>query len=312
MEGGGSIRNSARCVIAPSFSALRGRHRRDGSAAASGGRRERKDLRALEARGSSRRPTRRGEVNHQGGWPGRLRVGISEDDLAHLTPDARVCEIVPRMEGTVRTLRVGGRSERCFLLLAPADHLGEAADDSPRLPQRRSPAGRRAPPRAAAVDGPLDSSLPARRLAPARSPLDGSLPLDGPLPARRPALNSTLAAGSNFYGRGSRETAPRIARAPIDRPISASSAAAWTAVPTMSAPLGGAGRRVRRGPAGVPSGCAGWRSRSGLAAGFGVPMDLRPGLGAAVGLALALGFVVRLGLGAGLRRGVGRWRGGRL
>jgi hypothetical protein len=71
-----------------------------------------------------------------------------------------------------------------------------------------------------------------------------------------------------------------MARAPTDSPISASSAAAWTAVPRTSDRLEGAALRVR-GAGGAPAGCAGWRRRGGL------------GL-AAVGLA-ALGLTV-LGL----------------
>jgi hypothetical protein len=50
--------------------------------------------------------------------------------------------------------------------------------------------------------------------------------------------------------------APRKALALTDRPISAISAAAWTAVPRMSAPELGAGRRARRA-LGVPAGWAG-------------------------------------------------------
>jgi hypothetical protein len=55
---------------------------------------------------------------------------------------------------------------------------------------------------------------------------------------------------------GSRETAFRSARALTVSPISASSAAAWTAVLTMSAPVAGAGLR-ERGFGGVPAGWGG-------------------------------------------------------
>jgi len=51
-----------------------------------------------------------------------------------------------------------------------------------------------------------------------------------------------LAQAVRAYGRGSRLTALRSARALIDSPISASSAAACAAVPTMSRPLGWGGR----------------------------------------------------------------------
>jgi hypothetical protein len=68
------------------------------------------------------------------------------------------------------------------------------------------------------------------------------------------------------YGRGSRDTALRIARALTERPISASSAAAWTAVPSTSAPVEGTGLRVR-GVVGVPAGWAGWRSGVGFGRG---------------------------------------------
>jgi hypothetical protein len=60
------------------------------------------------------------------------------------------------------------------------------------------------------------------------------------------------------YGRGSRPSALRTVRAPADRPISASSAAACTSVETISVPEGGEGRR-ERGAGGVPAGCLGWR-----------------------------------------------------
>jgi hypothetical protein len=71
------------------------------------------------------------------------------------------------------------------------------------------------------------------------------------------------------YGRGSRESALRSARALALSPISASSAAAWTAVETISPPDGAAARRATgaasrvggralAGPrAGVPAGWAG-------------------------------------------------------
>jgi hypothetical protein len=68
------------------------------------------------------------------------------------------------------------------------------------------------------------------------------------------------------YGLGRRETALRSARALTDKPISASSAAAWTAVPMMSAPVAGTGLRGC-GVGGVPAGWGGWRSRSALGLG---------------------------------------------
>jgi hypothetical protein len=52
----------------------------------------------------------------------------------------------------------------------------------------------------------------------------------------------------------------RSARALTDSPISASSAAACTAVPRISPPLAGTGLRDR-GREGVPAGCGGWRRR---------------------------------------------------
>jgi hypothetical protein len=73
------------------------------------------------------------------------------------------------------------------------------------------------------------------------------------------------------YGRGRRETAWRSARAPTDSPISASSAAACTAVPRISAPSADENDRARAGSearagAGVTSGWAGWRRRAGSGA----------------------------------------------
>src|SRR6202035_5523641 len=65
------------------------------------------------------------------------------------------------------------------------------------------------------------------------------------------------------YGRGRRASALRNARALAVRPISASSAAACTAVPRISVPDGGAGAR-ERGDAGPPSGWAGCARRSGF------------------------------------------------
>ena len=66
-------------------------------------------------------------------------------------------------------------------------------------------------------------------------------------------MGSVPVALDGTYGRGRRETALRIARALIDRPISASSAAAWTAVPMISAELAGTGLR-EPGLGGVPCG----------------------------------------------------------
>jgi hypothetical protein len=63
------------------------------------------------------------------------------------------------------------------------------------------------------------------------------------------------------YGRGSRESASRTARALAETPISSSSAAACTTVDTISGPEGGAGRRDG-GFGGVPAGCFGCRSGS--------------------------------------------------
>lgn len=70
------------------------------------------------------------------------------------------------------------------------------------------------------------------------------------------------------YGRGRRETAFLSVRAPVDSPISASSAAALTIVPTSSVPENGAGRRAG-GAGGLPAGCLGWLidSARGLRAG---------------------------------------------
>jgi hypothetical protein len=65
------------------------------------------------------------------------------------------------------------------------------------------------------------------------------------------------------YGRGSRPTAFRSARALTDRPISASSAAAWAAIPRMSRPVVWSGWPGRGGVGGTPAGWAGWRRRSG-------------------------------------------------
>ena len=119
-------------------------------------------------------------------------------------------------------------------------------------------------------------------------------------------------------GRGSFETAPRTARAVTDRPISASSAAAWTAVPTMSVPRAGTGLR-REGRLGVPGGCAGWRRRGTPARGV-VAERFGAALGPAVGLAVVPRLVaaaravpVRLGVcatdgsGVGAADGSGGW-----
>jgi hypothetical protein len=65
------------------------------------------------------------------------------------------------------------------------------------------------------------------------------------------------------YGRGRRDTALRRARALSARPISASSAVAWTAVPKISVPAQGAVLRLAlRGCAGIPAGCGGCRRRA--------------------------------------------------
>jgi hypothetical protein len=62
-------------------------------------------------------------------------------------------------------------------------------------------------------------------------------------------------SGSADQGRGNRDAALRRARAPTVSPISASSAAAWTAVSRMSwRPGAGCGERA---PEGVPVGCLG-------------------------------------------------------
>src|SRR5690349_20941728 len=74
-------------------------------------------------------------------------------------------------------------------------------------------------------------------------------------------LRPRAAPSEPVYGRGSRETALRSARALSVRPSSASSPTAWTAVPTISAPLAGAGFRFGALRAfGIPRGCAGCRS----------------------------------------------------
>lgn len=70
------------------------------------------------------------------------------------------------------------------------------------------------------------------------------------------------------YGRGSRPRALRTARAPTERPISVSSAVAWTTVETSSLPEAGIGLR-ERGAGGVPEGCCGCRSGSERGRRFG-------------------------------------------
>jgi hypothetical protein len=89
------------------------------------------------------------------------------------------------------------------------------------------------------------------------------------------------------YGRGRRERALRSARALIDRPISASSAAAWTAVPTgpLVASLAGvlSGRPACDFAAGARSSGSAWPPTRafawlGVATGFG--LATRRGLGA--------------------------------
>jgi len=74
---------------------------------------------------------------------------------------------------------------------------------------------------------------------------------------------------------GRRATALRRARAPAVRPISASSAAACTAVPRTSAPVFGTEPR-ERGDGGAPAGWAGWRNRlgAGRVAGVGLAAGL--------------------------------------
>ena len=74
--------------------------------------------------------------------------------------------------------------------------------------------------------------------------------------AGAPARVRARPATGRRYGRGSRDTTRRTARAPAVSPISASSAAACNAVPTTSAPVAGTGLR-ERGAAGVPAGCGG-------------------------------------------------------
>ena len=120
------------------------------------------------------------------------------------------------------------------------------------------------------------------------------------------------APGRNPYGRGSplqrgsRETALRSARAPADRPISASSAAARTAVPSISVPLADENDRAlagsgARGVSGVPSGCAGWRS---LAASPREGREARAGRVARAGRAARVEGLSRLSLRrCGRRRG---------
>jgi hypothetical protein len=117
------------------------------------------------------------------------------------------------------------------------------------------------------------------------------------------------------YGRGSFETALRTARALTDRPISASSAAAWTAVPSRSVPRDGTGLR-RAGCPGVPAGCAGWWIRDGRGlvwpargpAGCGPPTSRCFGFG--FGPARAGRAAVVDGLGAGFVSAVAAWSAG--
>jgi hypothetical protein len=61
----------------------------------------------------------------------------------------------------------------------------------------------------------------------------------------------------SLYGRGSRATASLTARADTERPISASSAAAWTIVPTIALPCGGVG--AEGGWVGLPADLEGRR-----------------------------------------------------
>ena len=69
--------------------------------------------------------------DQQSRWPGWLSRRSEQDDLAHLSRETRLCEIVPRMEGKSAHSVASGQSERCFLLLTPVDDRGEAADHSP-------------------------------------------------------------------------------------------------------------------------------------------------------------------------------------
>jgi hypothetical protein len=103
------------------------------------------------------------------------------------------------------------------------------------------------------------------------------------------------------YGRGSRATALRSARAPTDSPISASSAAACAAMPRMSGAAGWSGPRVA-GVGGTPGGCAGCGRRSVL---FGAapPRSL-----AGRGVRLRCGGAAERGRPAGLLRLFGRVR----
>ena len=86
------------------------------------------------------------------------------------------------------------------------------------------------------------------------------------------------------------------ARALAVRPISASSAAACTAVPRISVPDGGAGAR-ERGDAGPPAGWAGCARRSGF--GFRAAAALPIGVGGVAGARFGARFVVARGGDAG-------------
>ena len=110
-------------------------------------------------------------------------------------------------------------------------------------------------------------------------------------------------------GRGNRSTTRRSARALTDSPISANSAAAWTAVPRMCRPVGwSAGRPA--GVVGAPAGWAGWRSRGGRRT-VGRLAARVAGAGAGVGVAVTR--FSRLLAGGRGRRGLGRAAGaGRL
>jgi hypothetical protein len=124
---------------------------------------------------------------------------------------------------------------------------------------------------------------------------------------RRPVRRSAS------YGRGSRETAPRKARALSERPISASSAAACTAVLTTSPRRDGAGGAAPLRGDGAPRGWAGWRRRGDLrsgawAAGRGFAV-LRVACGRLLreGLAAGRGVAARCCAGAGRSSAAGGW-----
>jgi hypothetical protein len=97
----------------------------------------------------------------------------------------------------------------------------------------------------------------------------GSRPCDGRRAAGYGRGRRSIARRSARYGRGSRPIARRSALLPSTSPISASSAAAWTAVVSPSGRAGGSGRSPveaggrRRRAVGTPCGCAGWGRRFG-------------------------------------------------